>query len=108
MCGYPQAFHRWGKGDMWDNIRGHSSAVCLCYTQVYPQSLSTTVGKLGKDLIYASDVTLEDSGLRLDPSGEVGHLIKQASSLGHELANLSIRVHDRCVVASAECLTNFR
>ena len=46
------------------------------------------------------------SGLGLNPAGEVGDLVIQATALRHQFTNLSVGVHHGGVVTSTECLTN--
>ena len=57
------------------------------------------------------DVTRDSCGsqgalLRFDPAGEVGDLVEQAASLGHELADLPVGMHHRGVVSAPECLAD--
>ena len=55
-----------------------------------------------------SRATLRGSvpGLLFDAVGELGDLVEDTASLRHELANLSIGVHDRRVVATTELLAD--
>ena len=48
------------------------------------------------------------AGALLDPRGELLHLVVDAPTLGHLLADLLVRVHDRGVVAAAEGLPDLR
>jgi hypothetical protein len=45
--------------------------------------------------------------LRLNTTGEVGDLIEQGTAFGHQLADLSIGVHDGGVISPTESLTDF-
>jgi hypothetical protein len=97
-----------GKGGQPDGLGGQKTHKRLVYPQGNPQGPSTSVHKLGKDFTVASDVTLEHPGLGLNSGGQIGDLVKQTASLGHELANLPIGMHDGGVVASTESLANLR
>ena len=46
--------------------------------------------------------------LLLDPVRQLGHLVVDRAPLGHELADLLVRVHDRGVVPAAELLADLR
>lgn len=100
---------------------GHSCADC---PQENPQPSSTSGEILG---ISASSGTPEQpvtyvtvaSGddvvrpshrpwLGLDATGEVGHLVEQRSTLGHQLTDLAVGVHDGRVIAAAEGLSDLR
>ena len=61
--------------------------------------LSTGRPQVGKGL---------GAGLGLDAGGEISHLVVQAAALADELADLAVGVHDGCVVASPERLTDLR
>lgn len=51
---------------------------------------------------------LEGPRRGLNSTGEIGDLIEQGTTFGHQLPNLSIGVHDGGVVAAAEGLTDLR
>ena len=44
--------------------------------------------------------------LLLNPVGELSDLIVDRSALSHQLTDLAVGVHNRCVVTSAECLAD--
>ena len=46
--------------------------------------------------------------LGLDATGEVGHLVEQRSTLGHQLTDLAVGVHDGRVITAAEGLSDLR
>jgi hypothetical protein len=86
---------------------GHIGQKRHSYPQSNPQRLSTVVKKVGRKGSVALAVTLDDSGLGLDSGGEVGHLVEQTAALGHQLANFSVSVHHRGVIAATKSLTDF-
>jgi hypothetical protein len=51
-------------------------------------------------------LVLHRSWLGFNPAGEVGDLVVKASALSHELANLTIRMHYRCVITSTKSLAD--
>lgn len=55
-----------------------------------------------------TDVSLERSRLRLDPTGQVGDLVEQTAALGHQLPDLAVGVHHRRVITTTESLSNLR
>lgn len=77
-------------------IRGTPS---LC-TGSNPCKVPTSHAKYGRRLGL--------SGLLLDPVGQLGHLVEDAASLCHELADLAVGMHHRGVVAAAELLADLR
>ena len=76
----------------------------------YPQELSTPVGNMGMiEKCEPFDVVvnwgaLHRPRLRFDSAGEVGDLIEQTSTLGHQLTNLPVSMHNGRVIPAAECL----
>lgn len=81
---------------------------------VYPHKLSTPVGNMGMHgtcepcVVIVMRGVLHRPRLGFDSAGEVGYLIEQASTLRHQLANLPVSVHHRCVIPAPECLADLR
>ena len=69
------------------------------YLVIYPQ-LSTSYPQAGGNL--------GAFGLKLDPVGQLCDLVIDRAALCHQLADFTISVHNRGVVAPAESLANFR
>ena len=48
------------------------------------------------------------SCLELDPVGQLSNLVIDRAALSHKLADLTVGMHHRGVIAAAESLANFR
>lgn len=48
----------------------------------------------------------QSSRLLLNPVGELSDLVVDRSALSHQLTDLAVGVHNRCVVTPAECLAD--
>lgn len=46
------------------------------------------------------------SGLLLNPVSELSDLVVDRSTLSHQLTDLAVGMHNRCVVTPAECLAD--
>lgn len=89
----------------------HSSTGAM----IFVLRLSTAVGESGMLLggveagLGASWVA-ERAGLGasfgLDSAGEVGHLVEETATLGHQESDLPLRVHHRRVIAATEALAD--
>ena len=52
-------------------------------------------------------LVLHRSWLGFNPAGEVCDLVIKTSALGHQLPNLAIRMHNRCVITATKSLADF-
>ena len=82
------------------------------YPQVTP-SLGATINflfsfKAGLLPVYYEMPELTVFRLTLNPVRKLGDLVIDRPALGHQLADLSVGVHNRGVVATAEGLANLR
>lgn len=95
---------------------GHLS---IDYPQVNPQVSSTHGDKLGivvRDEALVAFVTgvkgvaraSHGPRLGLDPAGQIGDLVEQRPTFGHQLADLAVGVHDGRVVPATEGLPDLR
>ena len=75
----------------------------------YPQ-LGRTWGRAGLvgSVVQVGRGELDGPRLGLYAAREVGYLVEQAAPLRHELADLPVSVHDRCVIPTTECLADLR
>lgn len=70
----------------------------------YPQ-LSTTYPHIRAENAKARTLKILPN-LLLNPVGQLRDLVIDRSSLGHQLTDFAIGVHDRCMVAPPECLAD--
>ena len=53
------------------------------------------------------EISAHPQRLLFNSVGELGDLVIDRSALSHQLTDFAIGVHNRCVVAPAECLADF-
>lgn len=96
----PQLWRSWGLRECWDGWR---------VTVVDGLRGTGAVGFDDWDVPIRSKNRASDRpGLGLDAARQVGDLVEQAASFGHQLPDLAISVHDRGVIPTAEGLTDLR
>ena len=77
-------------------------------TQLFPTTLSPRCGVPAKARKKDIILNLSVFGLLFYPICQLGYLVVDRASLGHQLSDLPVSVHNRGVVAPPEGLANLR